>query len=209
MSGNMAQFREINKWEHFCHSSPSWNILQAALTLGTDTSPKLLGDEEDVLSETSEQTTSCHPVEYGVKTRTRAQRIHWQAWNQRKGHFWSSQGHSSSRPSNLLSLIFPSCRHCRDSPGWLSSAGSSWDFASSWQKCKPTFSCFASQECYISHMTMKNWARRSAIPLKKLHRHTCTSICMQKMYKPLSGMFSQIFLKSFMLDNLSILLVKP
>lgn len=55
---------------------PAGTFYKKALTLGTDTSPKLLGDEEDVLSETSEQTTSCHPVEYGVKTRTRAQRIH-------------------------------------------------------------------------------------------------------------------------------------
>ena len=31
---------------------------------------------------------------------------------------------------------------------------------------------------------------------------------MQEMFKRPSGMFSQIFLKSFMLDNLSILLVK-
>ena len=65
MSGSMAQLREINKWEHFCHSSPRWNILQAAFTLGTDISAKLLGDEEDVLSETSEQTTSCHQLNMG------------------------------------------------------------------------------------------------------------------------------------------------
>lgn len=150
MSGNMAQLREINKWEHCCHSRPSWNLLQAALTLGTDISPKLLGDEEDVLSETSEQTTSCHPVEYGLKTRTRAQRIHWQTGLKPEKRLLLKL----LRPFIIKALQpstinFSSCRHCLDSPGWLSFAGSSWGFASSWQKCRPTFSCFASQECYI------------------------------------------------------------
>lgn len=37
----------------------------SAFTLGTDISAKLLGDEEDVLSETSEQTTSCYQLNMG------------------------------------------------------------------------------------------------------------------------------------------------
>lgn len=51
------------------------------------------------------------------------------------------------RSCQLSAINFSHCRHCWDSPCWLSSAGSSWAFASSGQKCRPSSSCFPSKEC--------------------------------------------------------------